>query len=68
MADGSVHPLFQKLEPEANHGLDPNHSVLASIAVSLKRIADAVAPASGQDIEITLFYAGQAVERLAGRG
>ena len=32
--------MLAKLEPEAEAGLDPHHAMLASIAISLKRIAD----------------------------
>lgn len=40
-------------------------SVLAqrSIAYSLKRIADALAPVDGQDIGNTLYYIEQAISR-----
>ena len=31
--------MLAKLEPEAEAGLDPHHAMLASIAISLKRIA-----------------------------
>lgn len=34
--------LDGKVEPEAEKGIDPQHAMLVSIAVSLKRIADAL--------------------------
>lgn len=65
MAD--PHPLDGKLEPEARDGCQSGaDAALLSIAVSLKRIADAVAPANGQDLGTTIFFAGQAVERFLG--
>lgn len=33
---------FELVEPEAESGVDPHHAMLVSIAVSLKRIADAL--------------------------
>jgi len=60
MDDDPAHPLDGKFEPEAKDIItSQSDAALVSIAVSLKRIADAVAPADGQDIGTTLFYMEQ---------
>lgn len=48
------------------NNLDSDHVSglsLVSLAISLKRIADAIAPIDGQDIGNTLWYIEQAVSR-----
>lgn len=35
-----------------------------SIAISLKRIADAIAPENGQDIGLTFYYIEQSIRNL----
>ena len=56
MEEGAYDASEHQLEYEA---------VLAqrSIAFSLKRIADALAPVNGQDIGNTLYYIEQAISR-----
>jgi len=51
--------LEGKLEPEARDCRDPISAATISAAVSLKRIADVLAPTLGQDVGTTLFYIEQ---------
>ena len=55
MADEQRQPLLEQMEHvAADHGLDTHHTAIASIAVSLKRIADAL---HGDDLNIGMKHA-----------
>lgn len=53
--------LEGKLEPEAADARTSEQAALTSLAVSMKRIADALVPVAGQDVGSTLFYIEQAL-------
>jgi hypothetical protein len=58
----ALDPVIDKMEPETKElGLldTLGEAATISIAISLKRIADALAPVAGQDIGSTLFYIEQ---------
>ena len=59
---GAIKDVIAKMEPETAHlgFLDTlGEGATISIAISLKRIADALAPVDGTDIGTTLFYMEQ---------
>lgn len=58
----ALDPIIEKMEPEMKDlsFLDSiGEAATVSIAISLKRIADTLAPVAGQDIGSTLFYIEQ---------
>jgi hypothetical protein len=60
--------LDGKLEPEAKHGfVTPSDAALVSIAVSLKRIADAMSGnGTSQGMDLSLFYISETLQRRNG--
>jgi hypothetical protein len=63
--EAQPHPLDGKFEPEARDvKTSPADAALVSIAVSLKRIADAVAGnGASQGIDLSLFYISETLQR-----
>lgn len=68
------HPSWKLIEPgvckapeQSDQYLPHEHEIELSKAISLKRIADALAPVGGADIGTTLFYLeqrlGEAINR-----
>ena len=58
---GSGHPLLSRYESGVEeYGLDPYHGALASIAISLRRMADSINGTDGcQSIADSIFYIEQ---------
>ena len=62
MSDDHPHPLHDKLEPEARDCRTPADAALTSIAVSMKRIADALHGGYGHvGLETSIAFLEQSI-------